>query len=125
MLATSVMFYYPVPAGFAPPGPSSYTVRGGNLTATVTVQPDRSGPNTVVVLLRDRAGRPVTRATVTILTTMLDMVMGQGLAPTKQTSPGRFAGTADLAMGGHWRLQFLVYQPSGLTRLTVKVQIGT
>lgn len=125
LLATSVMFYYPVPVGFAPAGPTTYIARQGNLTATVTVKPGKSGPNTVVVLLQNRAGQPVSRASVTILTTMLDMVMGQGLAPMKEASPGRFTGTADLAMGGHWRLQFLVYQPSGLTRLSVEVEVGS
>jgi hypothetical protein len=67
----------------------------------------------------------VQQATVTVLTTMLDMVMGTGLAALHETAPGTFTGTADLGMGGHWRLQILVYQPSGLTRMNIEVEVGT
>lgn len=125
LMASSVMFYYPVPLGLTPAGPSSYTVRGDGLTALVTLQPDRAGPNTVTVILKDVEGRPVTQGTVVALTTMLDMVMGTGRAPLAGTTPGTYRGPADLGMGGHWRLLFLVYRPSGFSRLSIKVEVGT
>jgi len=125
LLASSVMFYYPVPLGLAPAGPSSYTARGDGLTALVTLQPDRTGPNTVTVILKDAQGRPVKQGTVVALTTMLDMVMGTGRAPLAETAPGAYRGPADLGMGGHWRLLFLVYRPSGFSRLSIKVEVGT
>jgi putative copper export protein/methionine-rich copper-binding protein CopC len=125
LLATSVMFYYPVPPGFAPAGPSAYTAHRSGLTAVLRITPDRSGPNTISVALTDRHGKPVTQAQVTVLTTMLDMVMGTGLASLHEKGPGQFSGTTDLGMGGRWRLGILVYQPSGLTRMSVKVQVGT
>lgn len=125
LLATSVMFYYPVPVGFAPPGSSAYVARASGLTARLSIVPGRSGPNQLVVVLRDAHGHPVQQATVTVLTTMLDMVMGTGLAALHETAPGRFVGTADLGMGGHWRLQILVYRPTGLTRMAVKVEVGS
>lgn len=125
MLATSVMFSYPVPAGLAPAGPRSYVAHAGGLTATLAIKPDRSGPNEITVSLRDARGRPVQRATVVVLTTMLDMIMGTGTAALKEISPGSFSGTTDLGMGGRWQLQVLVYQPTGLTRMNVDVQVGT
>jgi copper transport protein len=125
LLAVSVMFYYPVPAGFGPAGPSSYTAQAAGLTATVAVKPAHSGPNQVTVVLRDRRGKPVQQASVTVLSTMLDMVMGTNLTPLRQTSPGSFSGTTDLGMGGRWRIQILVYRPSGLTRMSVDIQVGT
>jgi len=125
LMASSVMFYYPVPLGLAPAGPPSYTARGDGLTALVTIQPDRAGPNTVTVMLKDAHGRPVKQGTVVALTTMLDMVMGTGRAPLAETAPGAYRGPADLGMGGHWRLLFLVYRPSGFSRLSIKVEVGT
>jgi copper transport protein len=125
LLATSVMFYYPVPVGFAPPGPPAYTAHGGGLTARLSIAPDRSGPNRLTVLVTDRHGRPVRQATVTVLTIMLDTVMGTGVAPLHETSAGTFTGTADLGMGGHWRLQVLVYQPTGLASMFVDVEVGS
>ena len=125
LMASSVMFYYPVPLGLAPAGPSSYMARGDGLTALVTLQPDRAGPNTVTVILKDAHGRSVKQGTVVALTTMLDMVMGTGRAPLAETAPGMYRGPADLGMGGHWRLLFLVYRPSGFSRLSIKVEVGT
>lgn len=125
LLATSVMFYYPVPVGFSPAGPVNHVLHVGGLTATVTVTPDRSGPNQMTVVLRDQAGHPVSKATVTVLTTMLDMVMGTGLASLQESRPGTFVGTTDLGMGGRWKLQLLVYRPSGLLRANVDIQVGT
>jgi hypothetical protein len=125
LLATSVMFYYPVPPGLSPAGPSSYTVHGGGFTATLAVKPDRSGLNTFTVLLQDTHGRPVQQAHITVLTTMLDMVMGTGLAQLTEGAPGHFSGSTDLGMGGNWRLTMLIYTPSGFTRLPVKIRVGT
>ncbi|MDQ2741640.1 MAG: copper resistance protein CopC [Chloroflexota bacterium] len=125
LLAVSVMFYYPVPIGFSPAGAGAYTMRGNHLVATLTIKPDRSGPNTVTVHLRDDRGRPVKQARVVVLTNMLDMVMGQGLIDLNETSPGLFTGTGDLGMGGHWRLELLVYQPSGLSRLSTRVLVAS
>jgi len=125
LLATSILFYYPVPVGFAPAGPSAYTAHGGGLTATLTITPDRSGPNTITVALRNKQGQPVRQASVRVLTNMLEMVMGQGLAALSEKAPGRFSGTTDLGMGGRWRLTILVYQPSAFTRLNVDVEVGS
>jgi copper transport protein len=125
LLATSVMFYYPVPPGISPSGNGAYTVRGAGLTATLTIRPDRSGPNRMTVVLHRASGARVREARVAILTTMLDMPMGTGIVSLSTIAPGTFSGTADLGMGGHWRFQILVYQPSGLTRLSIRTQVGT
>lgn len=124
LLATSVMFYYPVPVGFGPPGPSVYTAHGGGMSVGLRIQPGRSGPNTISVALRDSAGQPVRQAHVSVLTTMLEMPMGSGVASLSEKSPGEFAGSTDLGMGGRWRLQVLIYRPSGLTRVPIEVRVA-
>lgn len=123
LLATSVMFYYPVPIGFGPPGPSAYVVRTAGLTLTLRITPDRSGPNQIRVSLRGRNGAAVSQAHLVVLTTMLDMPMGSGLDTLNEPRPGEFAGSTDLGMGGHWRLEILIYRPSGLTRANVDVVV--
>jgi hypothetical protein len=90
----------------------------------VRIRPDRSGPNAISITLRDSRGRPVTQAHGTVLYTMLDMVMGTGLGPTRQVRPGIYQGELDLGMGGRWRMQILVFTPSGLTRLAVVTEVG-
>jgi copper transport protein len=125
LLASSVMFSYPVPEGLSPAGPSAYTIHLGGLTGTLALVPDRSGPNVVTVTLHDGRGQPVKQATVVVLTTMLDMEMGTGKAPLTQSAPGRFSGTADLGMGGHWGLRVLVYSPAGLAQTSIRVLVGT
>jgi copper transport protein len=125
LLASSVMFSNPVPEGLSPAGPSAYPIHLGGLTGTLALTPDRSGSNQVTVTLRDGRGQPVKQATVVVLTTMLDMEMGTGKAALAQSAPGRFSGTTDLGMGGHWGLRVLVYSPAGLTQTTIKVLVGT
>jgi copper transport protein len=127
LLATSVMFYYPVPFGFAPPPPAGYTTSAHGLTAQVKITPARAGPNQLTISLHDRRGRPVTKAGVRVLTTMLDMVMGTGVGVLSPTAtPGAFRGSVDFGMGGHWRLVFLVFTPNqNLVRLPVDVRIST
>lgn len=125
LLASSVMFSYPVPAGLSPAGPSGYPIHLGGLTGTLALTPDRSGPNQMTVALRNSRGQPVQQATVVVLTTMLDMQMGTGKAALAQSAPGTFSGTVDLGMGGHWGLRLLVYRPAGLAQTSIRVQVGT
>ncbi len=125
LLATSVMFYYPVPPGFSPSASGSYTARGGGLTATMQVLPGRAGPNRITVVVHNGQGQLVRQAHVAVLTTMLDMPAGTGVASLTETRPGTFSGTTDLGMGGHWGLQILVYRPNGLTRMALRVVLGT
>jgi hypothetical protein len=112
------------PMGLSPGGPSSDTAHASGLTAIVKLSPNRSGPNQVTVSLRDRQGRPLHQAAVRVLTTHLDMAMGTGLVVLHQTAAGSYTGTGDLGMGGRWRLELLVYRPSGLTRMSVNVRVG-
>jgi hypothetical protein len=127
LLATSVMFYFPVPPGFGPKGPSAYTTTVQGLTASVSLNPDTSGPHTITVKLTGADRRPVSQASVTTLTTVLNMVMGTGIIVTHERAPGTFSGAEDLGMGGPWRLTLLVYRPGPVPylRMYVNVQVGT
>ncbi|HEX6506362.1 MAG TPA: CopD family protein, partial [Chloroflexota bacterium] len=125
LLATSVMFSYPVPAGLSPAGPSAYPIHIGSLSGTLALQPDRSGPNQVTVTMHDAQGRPGQQATVVVLTTMLDMEMGTGKVALTRSRPGVYVGSTDLGMGGHWSLRLLMYSPAGLAQTTIQVQVGT
>jgi len=126
LAATSVLFYYPVPVGLAPAGPGTYTASASGITATVSIKPDHAGPNTITVMLKDSHGGPIKQATVVILETMLDMVMGIGKAQLHQTAPGTFTGIGDLGMGGRWQLEMLVFTPGGgYTTMKIVVEVST
>lgn len=126
LLATSVMFYYPVPYGLGPSPPPAYHASSSGLRATVRISPGRAGADTITIALRDSRGEPVTRARVTVLTTMLSMVMGQGVIVMRLDHHGAFRGTGEFGMGGPWRLAVLVDTPRGnLIRLTVVASIAS
>lgn len=125
LLATSIMFSYPVPLGLSPAGASAYPIHVGSLSGTLDVTPDRSGPNVITVKLQNARGQQVKQATVVVLTTNLDMEMGTGKSALAQTVPGVFSGTTDLGMGGHWTLRVLVYTPAGLAQTNVTILVGT
>jgi len=124
IFATSVMFFYPVPPSPDPFGVSSYVVRASGLTATTKVTPNSCGRNRIMTLLRDRSG-PINRARVVVVTSMLDMEMAVRHVPLHQIAPGAFTGRVRFDMcGGTWRLELLIYRPSGLVRLPVDDLVG-
>jgi putative copper export protein len=128
LLATSILFFYPVPFASGA-GPTAYTVQGGGITASVSLTPNYAGVNQMRVVLADARGHSIQRAYVNVSSAMLDMQagpygMGMGVDPLPEVQPGLFSGTVQLIMGGRWHLVLLVYRQSGLTRLAFDVTVG-
>jgi copper transport protein len=128
LLATSILFFYPVPFASLP-GPTSYTVQGSRVTAVASITPNYAGVNQMRVVLTDAGGHPIRQAYVNVSSTMLDMQvgpngMGMGVDPLPEVRPGVFAGPVQLLMGGRWHLTLLVYRPSGVIRLGIDVRVG-
>lgn len=129
LLATSVMFYNPVdpgrPAAAAPAMPTTYSLAGGGLHLALSLQSSQAGTNRLTVRLLDGHKRPISQASITAMTSMPDMNSGNLTMALHQAAPGVFSGPAQLPLAGAWRVQLLVYRPSGLTRLSQTIRIGS
>jgi hypothetical protein len=85
-------------------------------TIRLQIDPARYGTNTVLVTVHDRQGTPLTGATVSVETTMLDMDMGTQdipLTPMNMTVSGGYQGHVILSMPGRWELAVTVIPPDG------------
>jgi copper transport protein len=103
------------------PGPVSQTVREGDYTVHVRVNPNRAAvPNQFAVQV-SKSGKPVRKADVTATFAMLDMEMGQQAYHLPETGPGVYSRAAPaLVMVGHWGLNFEV-APPGVAPFSVLV----
>jgi putative copper export protein len=125
LLAAATMFFNPLPVRSSPFRVSSYVVAARGLVAHVRVAPNRLGPNRLRLDLRDVRGTPVYRAHVVVLTNMEEMDMGVQRIVLRHVAGGQYEAAIELGMGGGtWHFQFLVYRPSGLTRLAVNDLVG-
>jgi magnesium-transporting ATPase (P-type) len=78
------------------------------LTVTLSLTPDRFGPNVFTVTALDRQGRPTMLGSVSLSTTMLDMDMGTDIIELSPDTHGRFSGTGSLSMTGDWQIRVLI-----------------
>jgi Cu+-exporting ATPase len=78
------------------------------LTVTLSLTPDRFGPNVFTVTALDRQGRPTMLGSVSLSTTMLDMDMGTDTIELSPDTHGRFSGTGSLSMTGDWQIRVLI-----------------
>ena len=103
------------------PGPVSQTVREGDYTVQVRVNPNRAAvPNQFAVQV-SKSGKPVRKADVTATFAMLDMEMGQQAYHLPEIGPGVYSRAAPaLVMVGHWGLNFEV-APPGVAPFSVLV----
>lgn len=82
-------------------------------------------PRQLRVDLLDAAGSPVRQAHVVVLSNMQEMDMGIERVVLKHVTEGQYVVRVELSMGGGtWHFQFLLYRPSGLTRLAVDDLVG-
>jgi copper transport protein len=78
----------------------------GRFTVSLTVSPDRLGPNTFTVSVVDNhTGKPTTEVGVSLYTTHLDMSMGTGTVNLQPDGKGHFSAPGDLTMRGHWQIR--------------------
>jgi copper transport protein len=83
--------------------------RVDGLTVTLTADPGRFGTNTFSVAIKNPNGAPASNGSVFIVTSMVEMDMGQdtiNLSPTN--APGTYSGQGEIPMAGHWRLEVVI-----------------
>jgi nitrogen fixation protein FixH len=78
------------------------------LTVTLSLTPDRFGPNAFTVTVLDRQGRPTKLRSVSLATTMLNMDMGTDTIELSPDTLGHFSGTGSLSMTGDWQIRVLI-----------------
>ncbi|MBO0782393.1 MAG: CopD family protein, partial [Ktedonobacteraceae bacterium] len=83
----------------------------GKYTITLTISPNRFGPNTFTARVMDSNGKLDTNVGVSLYTTMLDMDMGTDTINLQPDGKGNFSASGDLAMAGHWQLRIQVRTP--------------
>ncbi|GLV57503.1 hypothetical protein KDH_43390 [Dictyobacter sp. S3.2.2.5] len=100
---------------------NAQTRQMGDLTVTLQVLPGRIGyEHTVIVMITDNKGRPVTNAQVNLTTNMQLMDMGEGHASLQQGNPvyiATFDKRAAFSMAGLWNIKVEI-QRAGQKKLT-------
>ncbi|MFB7662839.1 FixH family protein [Kitasatospora sp. NPDC056138] len=71
-------------------------------TATVTLSPASTGPNTVKLSLDDSSGKPAEVPELQLAFTLPDRDLGPLPASLNAEGPGRWSGTAQLPLAGDW-----------------------
>lgn len=85
------------------------------VSLTTNPDPAQTGSIDLVVTVKDAQGQPITDAQVFIFTNHQDMAgMGDEYEGVMQED-GRYTATANLGMGGRWRITVQVNQPSQRT----------
>lgn len=70
------------------------------------------GKNSLDIQIRDKAGKPVSDAQVTLTASMPGMKMStdDDIIQTENKKNGHYAGTVDLSMGGKWQVTVHIKQ---------------
>jgi copper transport protein len=89
------------------------------LTVTLSLTPDRFGPNVFTVTVLDRQGRLTKLRSVSLSTTMLDMDMGTDTIELSPDAHGHLSGTGSLSMTGDWQVRVLIRTLDGKTHVVI------
>ncbi|HLZ58041.1 MAG TPA: CopD family protein [Ktedonosporobacter sp.] len=91
----------------APAKPMVSTVKttDGLFTATLTVSPNRQGPNTFTVRVLNGQSQLQTGVGVSIYTTLVGMDMGTEALNLQPDGKGNFSASGDFSMSGSWQLR--------------------
>ena len=91
---------------------ASVRTSDSKFTVTLTVDPNRTGPNGFTVSVVDTTtGTPITNVGVSLYTTILDMDMGTDTVNLQPDGKGHFSGSGDLVMGGDWQIRIQLRTP--------------
>jgi hypothetical protein len=93
-------------------------------TVTLSISPNRAGPNTFTVSVLNSNGQPDTNLGVSLYTTMLDMDMGTDTVNLQPDNKGHFSATGDLNMSGNWEIRIQIRTPDNTLHET-KVRFFT
>jgi hypothetical protein len=84
----------------------------GMFSLQFNVTPNRSGANTFTVSVSNVNGtKPVTKLTVQLTTTMLDMDMGTDTAALQSIGNGQYSAQGELTMSGNWEIGIEIRTP--------------
>ena len=99
------------------PNPFTKTVKTTDkqFTLTFNVTPNHFGNNEFTVSVLDSKGQPDNSVGVSLYNTMLDMDMGTRHLNLQPAGQGRFKGSDQLDMGGHWGVRIDVRTQNGTT----------
>ncbi len=93
-------------------------------TVTLSISPNRAGPNTFTVSVLNSNGQPDTNLGVSLYTSMLDMDMGTDTVNLQPDNKGHFSATGDLNMSGNWEIRIQIRAPDNTLHET-KVRLFT
>ncbi len=91
---------------------TSVRTSDSKFTVTLTVDPNRTGPNGFTVSVVDTTtDTPITNVGISLYTTILDMDMGTDTVNIQPDGKGHFSGRGDLVMGGDWQIRIQLRTP--------------
>ncbi len=82
-------------------------------TLTFNVTPNQFGNNEFTVSVLNSKGQPDSSVSVSLYNTMLDMDMGTRHLDLQPAGQGRYKGSDELDMSGHWEVRIDIRTPSG------------
>ena len=88
-------------------------LEGAVVSLAVTPDPPRVGPTTVVVILSNAEGQPISGAQMSLEGNMSHLGMVPSLATAVEVAPGRYQATLELTMGGDWFIVVQATLPDG------------
>jgi hypothetical protein len=88
-------------------------LQGAVVSLAVTPDPPLVGPTTVVVILSDAEGQPISGAEMSLEGNMNHPGMVPALATAAEVAPGRYQATLELTMGGDWYIVVQATLPDG------------
>ena len=88
-------------------------LEGVAVSLAVTPDPPRVGSTTVVVILNDAEGQPISGAAMSLEGNMSHAGMVPALDTAVEVAPGRYQATLELTMGGDWYIVVQATLPDG------------
>ncbi len=104
-----------VPTVASNPFTTTTKTTDGQFTLTFTVTPNQFGNNEFIVSVKDATGQADTKVGVSLYNTMQDMDMGTRHVNLLPDGQGRFKGSDQLDMSGHWAVRIDVRTTDGGT----------
>ncbi len=93
-----------------------------DLTHEITPEPVQAGPASLILNLKDAAGRPVSGAHIEFEGDMSHPGMAPVFGEARETTPGRYQGPIEFVMGGDWVILVHIALPHG-QRLEKQIQV--
>jgi len=89
------------------------------LTVTLSITPDRFGPNVFTVTVPDQQAAPTRILSASLSTTMLDMDMGTDTIELSPNNHGHFSAPGSLSMTGDWQIRVVIHTSDGRTHVAM------